>query len=193
MTTYTNITLFGTTQDELVTYCEVSAITAYISPTLDDITVIYPPLVGEPLWQLAEAVSLRLNCSALAVAVADDAQLVYRLYVGGRMTDEYSSRYGQTPLGGNPQVLAEAFDAAEEVDAVRAALLRDTLLASERHYEIADALILPLMMVDIGFEYLEDGEKPRGVDDHDDVVFVGEMAFDDSTPLDDYPDDEEPV
>jgi hypothetical protein len=29
------------------------------------------------------------------------------------------------------------------------------------------------MMIDMGFVYLEEGEKPHGVEDNNDVLFVG--------------------
>ncbi|MGV2433859.1 MAG UNVERIFIED_CONTAM: hypothetical protein LVT10_02260 [Anaerolineae bacterium] len=72
-----------------------------------------------------------------------------------------------------PQFMRPVWGGGEE-GRVYAAFARDALIATERHIELLDALILPATMVDMGFEYLEEGEKPYDVNDHDDVILINE-------------------
>jgi len=183
-TNYTNITLYGVTQDEVRVWCEQHSVTGYISPTQDDITVLYEntlaehadhPTPLEPLLARGAALSAALMCPALVCVVSDDDMFMYVLYLDGQMLDNYMSYTDKPPVNGNPSVLANTFDVAEEEWRIKAALRREFVLsATERHKEIMDALVLPPMMIDMGFDYLEEGEKPHGVEDNNDVIYVGD-------------------
>lgn len=195
-THYTNITLYGVDQDEIVTWCEDNAITAYVSPTRDDITVLYENTLAEnanqdkPLEALlarGAKLSVDLMAPALVSVVMNDDMFMYVLYVDGAMRDNFMSYAEKPPVNGKPDVLCTIFDIDDHDDIlrVRAALKRQSLSATERHTELMDALNLPPMMIDMGFEYLEEGEKPHDVEDNNDVVFIGVDNDEDDAPNDD--------
>lgn len=183
-TNYTNITLYGAEQQEVLAWCEDNDVTAYVSPTIDDTTVLYENTLAEnthlhkpleALLALGARLSAELMALALVAVVVEDNLFMYVLYVDGQMYDSYMSYTDKPPVNGNPKRLAETFDADDEQERITAALRRESFTsATERHMELMDALVLPPMMVDMGFDYLEEGEKPHGVDDNNDVIFTGD-------------------
>jgi hypothetical protein len=169
-TNYTNITLYGVTQAEVIDWCEENAVVAYISPTIDEVTVLYENTLTEnahlekplePLLARGAALSVSLMVPALVAMVADDDLFMYVLYLDGQMIDTFMSYTHKPPVNGKPGLLAEIYDAQAEIKRIEAALNRAALSATERHLEIMDALVLPPMMIDMGFAYLEEGEKPQ--------------------------------
>lgn len=182
-TNYTNITLYGVSQAEVADWCAANGVMGYISPTVDDVTVLYENTLAEhthlpqPLEALlarAASMSAALMAPALVAVVAQDHMYMYVLYLDGHMLDSYMSYTDKPPVNGRPEVLVRTFDAEDEAARVAAALRRELVTsAAERHMELMDALALPPMMVDMGFAYLEEGEKPYGVEDNNDVWFVG--------------------
>lgn len=182
-THYTNITLYGVSQVELLEWCDENEVNAYISPTIDEITVLYENTLAEnahlekplePLLALGARLSAELMVPALVAVVADDDMFMYVLYLDGKMTDTYMSYTDKPPVNGSAAKLVEIFDAPDELARVEAALRRHTLSATERHMELMDALKMPPMMIDMGFAYLEEGEKPHGVEDNNDVIYIGD-------------------
>ncbi|MEL6150553.1 MAG: hypothetical protein AAFR56_13085 [Chloroflexota bacterium] len=184
MTThYTNITLYGVEQDDVLTWCEDNHVAGYVSPTIDEITVLYENTLAEhvadekPMEHLlarGAKLSQDLLVPAMVALVADDDLFMYVLYLDGQMIDHYMSYTTKPPVNGSVNVLRDTFDAEGEEKRIEAALRREGILsAAERHKELMDALALPPMMVDMGYDYLEEGEKPHGVDDNNDVVYVG--------------------
>jgi hypothetical protein len=183
-TNYTNITLYGVTQDEALDWCAANHVNAYVSPTIDDVTVIYEntlaenaahPTPMEPLLARAAKASADLMATAMVAVVLDDDMFMYVVYLDGEMADNYMSYAGKPPANGKPEKLAELYDVQAELPRIRAALQREQILsATERHTEIMDALNMPPMMIDCGFEYLDEGEKPHGVEDNNDVIYVGD-------------------
>lgn len=181
-TNYTNITLYGPNQDEVRAWCVEHGVSGYVSPMQDNITVLYENTLGEhadhpkplePLLARGAALSAALMCPALVNVVADDNMYMYVLYLDGQMRDNYMSYTDKPPANGNPAVLADLFDAQDDVKRIRAAMRRESVLsATERHKELMDALGVPPMMIDMGFDYLEEGEKPHGVEDNNDVIYV---------------------
>lgn len=182
-TNYTNITLYGLDQDSLYDWCESNDVQAYISPTMDEVTVLYENTLAEnshlekPLEALlarGARLSVDLLVPALVAVVIDDHMFMYVLYLDGQMIDSYMSYTDKPPVNGKPHVLAETFDAEHELDRIRAALTRQSVTsATERHLELMDALNFPPMMIDMGFDYLEEGEKPHAIEDNNDVLEVG--------------------
>ncbi len=154
----------------------------YISPTIEAVTVLYENTLAEnthlpqPLEALlarAATMSAALMVPALVSVVAQDHMFMYVLYLDGSMIDSYMSYTDKPPANGRTDVLVRTFDAEGEEARVTAALRRESIsAASERHMELMDALALPPMMIDMGFAYLEEGEKPHGVEDNNDMLFV---------------------
>jgi hypothetical protein len=183
MSNYTNITLYGVTQEEAADWCAENGVVGYISPTVDDVTVLYENTLAEnahlpqPLEALlarAATMSAALMSPALVSVVMKDHMFMYVLYLDGGMKDSYMSYTDKPPANGSTDILVRTFDAEGEEARVTAALRREYIsAASERHMELMDALALPPMMIDMGFAYLEEGEKPHGVEDNNDVIFIG--------------------
>lgn len=186
-TNYTNITLYGVTQDEVLDWCEEHGVIGYVSPTVDEVTVLYENTLAEhadankplePLLARAAGMSVELMVPAMVAVVTHDYMFLYVLYLDGQMVDTFISYTDKPPANGQPEVLADLYDAPDEVARVRAALTRGIDSATERHMELMDALVLPPMMIDMGFAYLEEGEKPHGVEDNNDVIYVGPLLED---------------
>ncbi|MEM6281893.1 MAG: hypothetical protein AAF787_06850 [Chloroflexota bacterium] len=184
MTThYTSITLYGVEQNDVLTWCENNHVTGYVSPTIDDVTVLYENTLAEhaadekPMeYLLARGAKLSgdLLAAAMVAVVADDDLFMYVLYLDGQMIDHYMSYTTKPPVNGSVAVLRDTFDAEGEEKRIEAALRREGILsAADRHKELMDALALPPMMVDMGFDYLDEGEKPHGVEDNNDVAYIG--------------------
>jgi len=181
-THYTNIVLYGPTQAEVTEWCTEQKVAGYVSPTQEDVTVLYENTLAEnaqhptPLEMLlarGATLSATLMCPALVNVVSDDHMYMYVLYVDGQMKDSYMSYTDKPPANGNARILAAIFDAHEEQARIEAALRREIVIsATERHLEIMDALALPPMMIDMGYAYLEEGETPHDVDDPDELIFV---------------------
>ncbi len=185
-TDYTNITLLGPPQAEVVAWLRNRKIVAYVSPTIDDVTVVYDNELQthaddlrpmEHPLHLAAKLSAGFACPALFTAVLDDSFFLYSLFVDGEQVDTYAASAGKDPANGNASLLAALFEAGDELPRVQAALQRDFLSATDRHAELAEALVLPPMMVDMGYAYLEEGETPASIEDAGadaEVIFTGD-------------------
>lgn len=111
--TYTNITLRGTAQEQVVAAADEAGMTCYVSPTDQGLTVVYDARCeDEPdaLGPVARWLSRRLGCAAWAVYVFDSDVFQYVLCRDGEVVDEYISRpdypHGYSPpQGGNAAVL----------------------------------------------------------------------------------------
>ncbi|MBD2436261.1 hypothetical protein [Nostoc sp. FACHB-110] len=116
-TRYSNISLWGVSQDELLAYLSHINLDAYISPTINGYTVLYdiastgyphnlPKIIqtesnlksilrkylnGQQAAMvcLSSHLSRQFSCSVLAVFVIDSLNLWYHLSCNGQMLDEY--------------------------------------------------------------------------------------------------------
>jgi hypothetical protein len=114
---YSNITLYGVSQFELLTYLPDLKFDAYISPTINEYTILYDVAsIGYPqaipktiqletnlkylsrqyldlqttaMVCLSSHLSRRFNCSILAVFAINSLTLWYHLAQNGLMLDEY--------------------------------------------------------------------------------------------------------
>lgn len=161
---YSNITLRGPTQAQIVESLRKWQNIACISPTVNDFTVVFDEksdsLDFDVIHTLTSRLSRRFRCPALAVAVYDDDVLCYFLYNNGRKVDEYQSAHGvwfeiRIPTGGDTEKLCKLFGApgiAE--DEVDRALLGD-YDGSDHHHFLVKALGLPLFSVGLGYRYIQ--------------------------------------
>jgi hypothetical protein len=155
---------------------------ALVAPVRNDSTVVYDEAIEtdgpEELARLATELSRRHACAALAVFVADDDVLWYGLYRAGRLDHDYDSNPGYDsgrrapPKGGDARALAEVFGvsarATELEQVLRAPSGEDGyIFEHERHAELVRLLGLPDIAVATGYEYLEDGELPEGLEEGD--------------------------
>ncbi len=167
---YTNVTLKNVAQEEAVEFLRQTGRAAYVSPTVDGLTVVYELECEEQdpevLAELASKLSLYFGCPALAVSNRDDYFLSYYLYKAGKLVDEYDSRpEDPDPMamqlrprkGGDAQKLCAVMGSESPATEVDSILQGVYALAVDRHTELARALGLPSWSVGTGYYSLEDG------------------------------------
>lgn len=180
---YTNITLKTADTDGVVTAVRQAGRTALIAPPENGATVVFDEASEqqdvEVLRDLAQHLARACKCPALAILNHDDDVLVYLLYDAGKLVDEYNSAPGYfdsdgdpdaPPTGGDAERLAEAFGVPDRAGDVERILRTggtdddEFIFAMDRHRALAMALELPEAAVGTGFNYLEEGELPEGMD-----------------------------
>ena len=181
---YTNITLRTAQQDRVAEALKAGRREAFVSKPANGCTVVFDRECEdqdlEILNNLASSLSARLSCAALAVLNHDDDVLIYTLHENGEMVDEYNSspEYfesgpGAEPEGGDANVLSRAFGVAGRADDVETVLRKPwgtddgVTFEMERHQELVDILGLPAAAVPAGYNYLDEGEFPEGLNESD--------------------------
>ncbi len=171
---YTNITLLGPDQDQVVEYLSQQRLSAYVAPTDERATVVYEKQCETQKTEILEGLASRLaahfNCPALAVLNHDDDILLYWLYGNKGLLDQYNSAPGYfegedtPPEGGDAAALCKAFGVEQNAPAVDAVLHDENYLFAVDHHEaLVDALNLTDFSVGFGYTYLEHGEVPEGM------------------------------
>jgi hypothetical protein len=169
---YSNITLNGPAQDEVVRYLNAGRHVAYVSPTLHGRTVVFEEHeAGEQeIFDLAAGLSAHFQCPALAIVVHDSDILYYQLFEDGVLTDEYNSHPSfmtneppRPPEGGDARRICAAFGRPEAEATVERILHHNWfedrskyLFAEERHDDLASVLAMPPLAPRIGFNAIED-------------------------------------
>ena len=161
---YSNITLRGPTQTQIVETLREWQNVACISPTVNDFTVVFDEksdsLNFDVIHALASKLSRRFQCPALAVAVYDSDVLCYFVCNNGRKVDEYQSAHGtwfeiRIPTGGDAEELCQLFGAPGVDDnEVDDALLGDDD-GDDHHDLLVKALGLPAFSVGLGYRYIQ--------------------------------------
>jgi hypothetical protein len=176
---YTNLTVRGPAPEAVA--AELKGRSALVSPPMNGSVVVFDEESEKQnpkvLSKLASRLSSRFSCPVLAVLNHDDDVLWFQLHHAGKLLDEYDSYPGFSdgdnsntqPRGGNARALCDAFGSSNYAEVER--VLRKTSLdddgytfAVERHDELARALNLPSFGVGAGFNYIEEGELPDGLD-----------------------------
>jgi hypothetical protein len=171
---YTNVTVRHDNPADVAGALERLERTAFLSPVVNGCCVVFDEATEDQdvaeMERLAQPLSKRLRCAALAVLIHDDALLYYVLFESGRMTDEYNSRPGfedgseRSPEGGVARALAAAFDAHDRAGEVERVLHRsEYALATERHAQLVAALGLPEFAVATGYDGILEGRVPPGL------------------------------
>jgi hypothetical protein len=154
---YTNITVMGPSQEEVVDYLRATRRDAYVSPTTNWVVVVYDrecEMQDERiLSRLAADISKTLRCVTWAVLNHDDDLLWYELFKEGTRVDAYDS--SSRKLRGNAAVLAEAFGHGERAAEVEEILKRSFVFAVDRHEGLVAMLSLDFRSVGIGFDDVE--------------------------------------
>jgi hypothetical protein len=175
---YTNITLKGPTQEQVVSYLRRQSRDAYVSPTINDITVVYDRECEDQdtdvLQRVAFDLSRAFDCPALVALVHDDDVLWYALYEHGAYIDAYNSvpdywddSEPSEPSGGDARALCMAFGAEQAIQEVDALLhfapltddpndaAWDTYLpAEDLHQALARALGFPAYAYSMGYDFI---------------------------------------
>jgi hypothetical protein len=184
---YTSSTLKGPTQEQVIAHLREQGRDAFVSPTVQGVTVAYDQACEDQDTDLIQAVtgdlSRTFDCPALAVLLHDDDVLMYWLFRSGRLVDEYNSdpaywddSQQSEPSGGNPHAICAAFGVERAEHEVEAILRNswdidkdewppdDYLAAEERHQALARTLGLPSYCYSMGYDSIQHGNVPEGVD-----------------------------
>ena len=179
---YTNFTVRGPAQEQVVDALRTRHRQAFVSPAVNEMVVIYDAECDQQnadvIVALGRDLSAALACPILGVLNHDDDILCYWLFQRGELLDEYNScpdyfeptLYGQAPAapaGGDVGKLCSVFATTippQELEAIlRAPSSKEGgfMFQMERHIALAQALGLPEFSVGAGYQYLEQGEAPE--------------------------------
>lgn len=178
---YTNITLRTSDMQRVAEALRRASRTALIAPPEHGFTVVFDEASEtqdvDALKSLALYLSRACTCPTLAVLNHDDDVLVYLLYDGSQLVDEYTSAPGyfddadadSPPSGGDARRLVTLLGTSASSPDVERILRTPSgddafVFATVRHRDLVQALGLPTSSVGTGFTYLEKGEVPDGLD-----------------------------
>jgi hypothetical protein len=188
---YTNISVKGVPQSDVVALLEELGRRAYVTPETSGWVVVYDQQNDEfdlgTLESLALTLSTRLSCTTLASCNADDDVLWLALYENGALATRYASSLESFEDGGEfpdqkeaAEVLSRVFQKPERArDVLR--LLRKShgflallsiyfkiriayAVEVQRHLDLANLLGMPRAAVGLGYKYVSKGETPEGMD-----------------------------
>jgi hypothetical protein len=169
---YTNITVKGPTQGELLEYLSIEQRRAYVSPTVGSVTVVYDcesEKSDSELRRLGSSIAFFFQCPALCALLHDGGLFCYWLYEIDKLLDEYSSNRAYftggpspTPIGGDAGVLCKAFGATERVGDIEILLRKpgysadqskrgNWIGAEDRHHDLVGILHLPSFAAGVGY------------------------------------------
>ena len=180
---YVNFTTRGPDQAIVSKCLRTAKRNAYVSPTLDDITVFYDKGADTQdesvIVALGKQASKKLKAPVFAVLNHDDDILCYWIFEAGKVVDEYNSCPGyfsggeETPTGGDAKKLCAAFGVPTKVKAVQK-ILRDEeyVFALERHEALAALLKQPWSYSCMGYGSISEGSLAEGVNKKD-LIRIG--------------------
>jgi hypothetical protein len=172
---YTNYALPGVTQSAVV--AALAGRRAIVTPSVNKVVVVFDEQSESQdtavITALAAELSAKCKCPVLAILNHDDDILWYGLFTDSKLSDEYNScpDYFETsdesegPIGGDAAKLAAAFGSVD-LEAIENSLRGsddDYTFAIERHADLANALGLPECVVGGGYNAIEEGEIPAGL------------------------------
>jgi hypothetical protein len=187
---YTNISLQGVSQAEILHVLEELGRRAYVTPAISNWCTLYDQECDrfdlDVLESLALTLATRLNCTALATFNADDDILWLGVYNGGDRTARCASTRAFFEDGGDfPEpgevaaLLCRIFDKSRASAAVQRILRRPHsgagllaiilripfayLFEISRHQDLQKVLELPIASVGGGYKYVDRGEVPQGI------------------------------
>jgi hypothetical protein len=187
---YTNISLQGVSQAEILQVLEELGRRAYVTPAILNWCTLYDQDCDrfdlDVLESLALTLSMRLNCTALASFNADDDVLWLGIYKSGHRTARYASTRAFFEDGADfPEpsevaaLLCRIFDKPQASAVVQRILRRPHsglgllaiilripfayLFEISRHQALQKALDFPNASVGGGYKYLDRGELPEGI------------------------------
>ncbi len=166
---YSNITLQGPAQPDILAFLRAEVITAFVTPTnAGGSTVIYEQDSDEQdldtLDSVAAHLSSHFDCPALAALVHDDDVLLLRLHQSGDLFFAYDSQDFSHP---GVRHLCRAFQTPSAVFGVWLSLHRPHLtfiFEHLRHGSVLRHLRLPEWAVASGYGYIHRGEAPPGLE-----------------------------
>jgi hypothetical protein len=180
---YVNYTTRGPERESVAKCLRSAKRKAFVSPTLNDITVFYDEKADSQddkvIKDLGARASKDLGAPVLAVLNHDDDILSYWLFEAGKLADEYNSCPGyfdggdETPAGGDSKKLCAAFGVAAKAKQVEKVLRNEEyVFALDRHKDLAELLKNPWSYACMGYGYIKEGSFPEGVSKKD-LLAVG--------------------
>jgi hypothetical protein len=190
---YTNVSVKGAEQSDVVALLEELGRRAYVTPEILGWIVVYDQQTDEfdlgILESLALTLSTRLACTVLASCNADDDVLWLALYENGSLSTRYASSRkafedGEEfpELAEAAQVLARVFQKPEAKQQVLSLLRKSHgilgllsiylkmrlgyVVEVARHLDLSNLLGMPRAAVGLGYTYVDKGEIPEGIDRH---------------------------
>ena len=188
---YTNVSVKGAQQSDVVAVLEELGRRAYVTPETLGWVVVYDQQTDEFDLGILESLSLtlstRLTCTALASCNADDDVLWLALYENGSLSTRYASSRkafedgDEFPeLAETAQVLARVFHKPEAKLQVLSLLRKSHgilgllgfylkirlgyVVEVARHLDLSNLLGMPRAAVGLGYTYVNKGEIPEGID-----------------------------
>lgn len=188
---YTNVSVRGAKQAEVVAALEELGRRAYVTPDTSGWVVVYDQECDKfdlgILESLALTLSTRLSCTALASCNADDDVLWLGVYENGKLATRYASSPRAFEDGEEFPSLQDAATALARIfqkpDARRqvARILRKShgilgllslflkvriayVVEVQRHLDLCGVLGFPRESVGLGYHYVDRGETPEGLD-----------------------------
>jgi hypothetical protein len=188
---YTNVSVKGAQQADVVAALEELGRRAYVTPETSGWIVVYDQQTDEfdlgILESLALTLSTRLSCTALASCNADDDVLWLALYENGTLSTRYASSRKEfedgdefPELKDTAQVLARVFEKPEAKNQVLRLLRKSHgamgllslflkiriayIVEIQRHLDLSNLLGMPRAAVGLGYTYVNKGETPEGMD-----------------------------
>ncbi len=171
---YVNFTTRGSDQATVGKCLRAAKRKAYVSPTVDDVTVFYDQDADKQdesvTIALGKFVSKSLKSPVMATLNHDDDVLCYWLFEAGKVADKYNSCPGcftgddEPPSGGNPKKLCAAFGVSTKAKAVDKILHdEEYVFAFERHEALATLLKHPWSYACLGYDYISDRSLAIGI------------------------------
>ncbi len=174
---YVNFTVASDDQKAVKACLEKAECSAFISPPMDSCIVVFEEESEsqdpEDIDEVGELLSTGVDAPVWCVLCHDDGVMHCILYEAGKVADRYDScpAYfdgvgSESPEGGDAGLICKRFgrpDAAQDLESI----LKDDeeyVFESERHKAIVKAMGLPGIAVNTGFEYIEAGELPEGLE-----------------------------
>jgi hypothetical protein len=177
---YTNITVKGPEQERVADVLRTMGRGAVVSPTVKRLTIIYDAdseSQDGAIYAVAQDVSKRLGCVALAVTNHDDSVLYFQLFRNGKLIDQYNSSPNYfdnsppaPPAGGDAALLCRVLGRRDGRDIVGEILRFDPLSHTDnqryvfevdRHSDLVKALGLSPFAVGTGYNSFAKDELPE--------------------------------
>jgi hypothetical protein len=160
---FTNLTVCGPSQVDVVDCLKELGNTAFVGPTVHGWTLIAEKesesFDFEIVRAFAERLTGKLSCPAVSVQFYDDDVLLLQVYSSGTFIESYSSNpaYGAEDLsdfmevdrGGDAEKIALAFDRPEAVQSLQQALHGEPEELDNEFHELSERMSEALQMGDI--------------------------------------------
>ena len=164
---YKNLTLYGVSQEAVVSYLRRHEFAAFVTPESNGYVIVYEAKSDSDedlMPPMASTISADIRCSVLAAMYVDDASFIYELYLDGALVDgydsfaQYADEEASTPAYSRASAakVCSAFHRPEAIDAVLDIFTAGFDGERERHDAFAAALGMPQYLTRLHYWALYD-------------------------------------